>query len=264
MVPPSHPGSGGDVEETKMEATTMSGVSRQVLEDTVFRALMLLRGIGTDMVIRGVMAKAGYTDEDHAQGWNLLHKVGGYTPVAAPSTINDDARGAIVELDAWDEPGFRRAHAALQRLHPEQDAFVFENLSASQGTSAVLGVTTFLDRLDALESGAGRDPKKKESDRAALETLAKRGIGKGERTRLRGLVARAQTTKSMPVDATVADARTAELVALRSWYEDWSETARAVFKRRDHLIKLGLAKRKAPEKREQPAEPQPTDEGDVG
>ncbi len=37
--------------------------------------------------------------------------------------------------------------------------------------------------------------------------------------------------------------------SLRAWYEDWSETARAVITRRDHLIRLGLAKRKKAAKR---------------
>ena len=31
---------------------------------------------------------------------------------------------------------------------------------------------------------------------------------------------------------------------LRAWYKDWSETARAVIGRRDHLILMGLAHRK--------------------
>jgi hypothetical protein len=34
------------------------------------------------------------------------------------------------------------------------------------------------------------------------------------------------------------------LQALRAWYDDWSETARTVLTRRDHLIRVGLAHRK--------------------
>jgi hypothetical protein len=247
-----------------METTGAFGFSRQVLEETPGRTLAFLRGVGTDMVIRGIMAKAGYTDADHAQGWNLLHKVGGYVPVAATTAVNDEARQAIVELDAWDEQGFRRAHAAMAHLHPEQDAFVFANLVAAQGSAAVLSVGTFLDRLDVLESGVGRE-KTKDADRAALETLAKRGIGKAERTKLRGLVTKAQTSKEMPQPPTSdVDPRTADMVALRGWYEDWSETARAVVKRRDHLIKLGLARRKTSKKVESRPNGDMASDGAVG
>lgn len=35
------------------------------------------------------------------------------------------------------------------------------------------------------------------------------------------------------------------LVALRHWFEEWSEIARVALTRRNHLISVGLAKRKA-------------------
>jgi len=41
------------------------------------------------------------------------------------------------------------------------------------------------------------------------------------------------------------------VAALRAWYEEWSEIARATVTRRDYLIRLGLAKRKS--NNEQPA-----------
>jgi hypothetical protein len=34
------------------------------------------------------------------------------------------------------------------------------------------------------------------------------------------------------------------LMALRAWYEEWSSIARVVIKRRDYLIRMGLAKRR--------------------
>jgi hypothetical protein len=42
----------------------------------------------------------------------------------------------------------------------------------------------------------------------------------------------------------IANTRQRVLVELRAWYEDWSEMARVTFKRRDHLLRLGLAQRK--------------------
>ncbi len=40
------------------------------------------------------------------------------------------------------------------------------------------------------------------------------------------------------------------MMALRHWYEEWSEIARASISRRDYLILLGLAKRKSSKKGE--------------
>jgi hypothetical protein len=44
--------------------------------------------------------------------------------------------------------------------------------------------------------------------------------------------------------ASIAKERQDALVALRAWIEEWSEVARAVITRRDHLILLGLASRR--------------------
>ncbi len=44
--------------------------------------------------------------------------------------------------------------------------------------------------------------------------------------------------------------RRAALTALRSRFDEWSTTARAVVKKKAHLIRLGLASRRAPEPRE--------------
>jgi hypothetical protein len=100
------------------------------------------------------------------------------------------------------------------------------------------GRVTLLHRLDELEEGS-------EADRAAIATLDKRGITAAMRGQLRALVSVAQAAKSD--DAPLADTAPANqqaLEALHRWYRDWSETARAVIRRRDHLIVMGLAKRR--------------------
>jgi len=218
--------------------------SRQTLEDTPTRVISFLRGVGTSSVIRGALGARGYSPEDHTQGWELLHKVAGYGGGKDTSTQSESVRKAIVEIDAWDEPTFRIANAALERLHPEQAAFVFANLEPATGAAAVLTVKTFLERLTELESGADRQSTR-DADHAALDTLARRGITKAERERMQTLLNLAQALESgtLPVDPT-AEARYADLIALRAWFDDWSETARAAITRRDHLIRLGLAKRK--------------------
>jgi hypothetical protein len=51
--------------------------------------------------------------------------------------------------------------------------------------------------------------------------------------------------------------RRERLVALRRWYEDWAATARAVVRKRQYLIRLGLGRRKRRADREEPDASQP-------
>ena len=107
-------------------------------------------------------------------------------------------------------------------------------------------MATLLSRLDALESSPEREATRDE-DRKALETLAARGFDAAERARLADLVRRAQTAvfpTELPVAEESSNTRQEALRELRAWYEDWPETARAVIKRRDLLILLGLAHRR--------------------
>jgi hypothetical protein len=122
----------------------------------------------------------------------------------------------------------------------------------------VVSVTTFLDRLDQLEKAKERKATRK-ADHAALAKLEERGIGAAERGRLRGLLksamaspepqAQAPKAPKAPKEGAASDGepRKAKL-ALWTFYSEWSEIARADIKRRDYLINLGLAKRKAPKK----------------
>ena len=179
-----------------------------------------------------------------ATGWSLLQRATGHVPGVASVTDDTAARAAIAEVDAWDEPGLRRISAALERLHPEQHAFVFAGLEAAQSVGALLSVATLLDRLDELESSPGRESTRS-ADQDAIATLTKRGITPELRQHLRELVRVAQTAEPPTFATNVAiDEQEAALRALKAWHRDWSETARAVIRRRDHLLMLGLSQRK--------------------
>jgi len=157
------------------------------------------------------MAGAGYGEAEQAEGWRLLLGATGYAAQKLDVDADTEARQAITEIDNWDESGYRRIHAALERLHPAQDAFVFTGLEASTGPSAVLGVAKLLDRLDQLAKGT-------DADRAAIATLEKRGINTQMRAHL----------------------RTSNLVALYHWYRDWAESAKRFVTRKDYWAKLGI------------------------
>lgn len=229
-------------------------ITRTTLDATYGRASTFLRGVGTTEGIRARLASRGYDEDEHARGWSLIHAAAGYElqgEAKKTSAVDAGVAQAIAELDAWDEPNLRIVRAALTRLHPAAAAFVLDGLEPSTGVSAVLGVKVLLDRLDALQKAPERKATREE-DKAALETLARRGIDANERARLRALVARAEgyVATEDGADARSArkerEARTLQaLKDLRVWYEDWAEMARVLVTRRDHLIRLGLAKRKA-------------------
>jgi hypothetical protein len=225
---------------------TSVDVSPRTLEETPDRAIALMRGVATNVSIRALMMGAGYTDAEQNRGWDLVYLSSGRVRQEVSETDDQAARAAIVEIDTTEEPLFRRTKAAFDRLHPEQSAFVFAGLEPTTGPRAIVTMTTYLDRIDALENSPDRVATR-EADRAALETLEQRGIGRAERARLRRLLAVARGIAA-PVEPAVppgAEERAEALRELRAWYVDWAETARAVIRRRDHLILIGLAQRKA-------------------
>ena len=225
----------------------------QKLEEIPSKVLPFLRALATKVEIRATLAGCGYTEEEQTHAWKLLLAASGYVPTPMPTTDDERARAAIAEIDGWDEAGFTRIHAALARLHPEQDDFVFTGIEAGEGASSVVSVATLLDRLDALENAPEREVTRS-ADRAVLETVRKRGITSAERARLREQIALAQrvVTPVVPLpEPELLEQRVQTLRELRAWYGDWSSTARSVIRRRDHLILMGLGKRSSSKRDDQ-------------
>lgn len=234
-------------EEAPAPPVLVAGVTRETLEATIGRMLVMVRAIGTVAEIRAIMATVGYDAAVHQEGWDFIHAASGYRQGKALRADTTEIREAIAALDAQDEGLFRIVRATLRRHHPEQAEFVLEGIGPSVGPAAVVGVKKLLTRLDALESGPERAGTRK-ADEAALATLAKRGIHQERRRALAALVAKAESV-SDPVDdggaaATADKDYEQKLVAARAWYEEWSDIARSVITRRDHLIRMGLASRR--------------------
>lgn len=231
-----------------------SPIHRSTAERSLERALQFLRAYGTDATIKAAVDTTGFTAADQKEGWSLVLRA-----YAAPSspTFTPDAGpvgDAVNEVDAWQQLMFPRAHAALRRLHPEQDAFVFDNITPGTGIGSVPSVTMFLDRLDALESSPDRKSTRK-ADHAAIATLAQRGVTSESRKHLHGLVKLIETSSAPTLAAQAPDARTIALQAVYDWIQDWSECARGVITNRSHLIKMGIGKRRS---RKSDAQPDPT------
>lgn len=249
--------------------------SDEVLEETPSRVTKLLSGIGALAEVRTQLGNAGMSDADIDEGRKLLMASLATPGDGAARAENDTEsaraqRDAVAELDAWDEPNFARYKAALARRVPSVGLVLFVGLEPAQGVASVMGVATLLARLDGCELHAGAERGKgtanakaaavafvdvsKGDCKAALDLLAKRGLDRGERDRLGALVATAlgptevlaETHASAKAPQDAREARREAQRALRAWYEEWSATARAVVKKRVSLIRLGLAKRKAP------------------
>ncbi len=252
--------------------TSSVSVSADTLDRLPARAFTFLSAVGSIAVVRAALAARGYTLEVHQQGWALLDEVSGRVSMA-PVVVEADpvVEAAFAEIDAWDEPTFAIARAALQHRFPAQCAYVFANdLQAVRGTGSVLAVLTFLRRLDGLERAPEREATR-EQDHAALATLASRGIGPKERAHMQSLLVRVQGgVAGAPADEKPAPKAKKPAKAPRDakrelyvWYAEWSAVARAVIKQRSHLIRLGLAsprksKPTAPKHRAQEPAPSPT------
>lgn len=213
---------------------TAAGVTRETLEQTPRRALDLIMGISTTLAARREMKARGYDTPEQKHGIALIEKCA--QAVTDESATDGEITHAIAVVDAWDEPNFRIMRAALIR-HPEVATQVFAGLAPATGFQSVVNVSTLLSRLDEQENT--------EEGRAALATLAKRGIDAAERKRIGGIVKIAKSGNlGAPDEAGTDDAYVQALLELRDWYDEWSEIARVVVRRRDHLIRLGLAERR--------------------
>ncbi len=232
-----------------------TGPSDTILDEINPRALKFLGALSTNAYIRAILAKRGYTDTHHNNGWSLLLRAAGYRRPTGTVRTAPEASGAIATIDAWDEPNFRVARAALAVEFPDQLTFIFQDLEPQTGAGAVVSVTTFLDRLDELESGKDRKATRK-VDQAALARLAERGIDESERKRFRALLGVALSSPPsddgapsvIPDPKGASELRDAK-VALYNFFAEWSEIARADIKRRDYLIQLGMANRKVGKKK---------------
>lgn len=224
--------------KTKKRSLTAAGVTLETLEQTPNRALSFLMGVGMVPSVRALLDTRGYDVAEHKRGWALLEAAANRNVRA--SATDEDVAAAVAELDNWDEGGIRLIRAAFTR-HPEARAAVLAGIAPVAGQAAVVNVATILDRLAELQ--------KTDAGVAALATLAKRGLDEAERKRLAALV---KTAKSGHMGTPVADVESDDaayeqaLLALREWFEEWSEIARLTIKRRDHLIRLGLAERRSP------------------
>lgn len=230
------------------EEFTTVDVTQETLDATPARLLAFLRGVGTRPEIQFALAAVGYDEAEHQRGWQLLHACSGFAPAAGIAPVIDRAvTEAIAALDARDERTHGLIDATLKHRVPTAHAALLRDLSPGRGAEAVVYFHTLLGRLDALHAGklegvSARDAK------AAVEVLAKRGFTAAWRKEHRDLVAKAEQftgATPAPTPGLTREALQPHLLAARAFYEEWARIARTELKRKDYLIALGLASRKA-------------------
>jgi hypothetical protein len=229
-------------------------VKRMVIDEITIdrwlvRGTKFLKTIARNPVVRSSLFARGLTDEELERGWGLYSMLIGFNAggEARPATRETDAAQAMNQVDAWDAPAYLAAHAVLDRRYPAVSAFLFDNLEASTGVEAVVGVERFLDRIDQLRAGTAPsvDP---EQGRSAVQLLATRKIiDEPKEADLRALIA---TTRRGARPDEVIEAPTLdpnrEKVATEfiEWMNEWREVARLAIANRAYRISLGLARRR--------------------
>ncbi len=216
-----------------------------------------LRAASVKSEIMELLIGLGYSDAEHKLGWELYLKMLGYRGAmakpAAASVKSTDQLQALAEIDRFDEPAFRRATAALSRLHPDQHAYVFgDGLAPKTGPESLGSVSSFLDRYAALRDGT--DPNRadtREVDRAAAATLEARSIVNREMEQhLRDLieiVKQAAPQRPVVIASATEESLQGAAKAFSEWLHDWRTTASVGIVRRDYRIMLGISRRRTHE-----------------
>jgi len=249
---------------------TLAQIKRDILNGTPFMITM-----SHSSPIRYIMKERGYTDEEHATGWNMLYRL--MSNRRPWDEVYNGLKEVVAELDRWDNSNFAYARAALEHHFPEQAEYIFKELRAKYGARSLLVIKTFLERIRTLREGL--DPHReegREADRAAVRLLEARNIvGPEIERRLDELIERSMNLPSEPDGDenpfAMDEAAYQELaVAFHAWLKDWRRTARAAIRNRSYLIRLGLTKPRmkkpapAPEPAVGPEAPPTASEGGSG
>jgi hypothetical protein len=207
--------------------------SRRALDELPARAFAFLKGAGTRADVRQALARAGYDERMHADGWEMLRAVVD-RPLKTSSfpTTTEAAR----ELRAFFGRPWRRARASLRSDLAKVGAKLFAPVPR-RDSERVLRVTKLLDAIDTVPELRARlvtDGGLTDDVRARLRILVNTLLGLAE-----GL----DSVSQPPAPA-------AELRQLRTWLGLAIGMARQAITRRDQLIALGVARRRSPGQRD--------------
>lgn len=221
------------------------------------RVMRFLVGLRNPSVATA-LASYGFTENDMAEGWELVNGLGKGKLATLPAQPRD--MEILLKLDAWENHWFPVSAACLERRFPAVFARMFLNLQQAEGPEVAITVRTFVDRYDELTAP---DSKYGPEGAKARELLVLRGVTTAVVDEARNTLAQLSKIAIAPVSSVSVQEQEAELAkaedALWAWYLEWSKVARIAIKQRSLLRPLGFLTRHAVEEDPAPApEPGPT------
>ncbi len=210
-------------------------MGRQKAGEKAYRTLDLLTGL-YDPKVRRELLPFGLDDEEIERGWTLLKQYGQTRKAERPR--RDD--GILLrQLDAWENRWFVVCDAALSRSFPKARAWLFHRLPRTSGHEVVIGVSTFLKRIEKLEEGV---PQLGDEAKKARAHLSKRGLTKAMVQEGWALTKRFALIPGSDDPGCNPEEEAAAEEALWAWYLEWSGIARSVLTDKLLLNHLGFGK----------------------
>ena len=161
----------------KMEIEWTCALKQQINRD-IPRGSRFLNIMSSAFDIRRIMERHGYSDEEHAEGLNLLYRLlGAMRPweIGSWPSHDDDKKEKRDELLALYSDFQAAARTTLSIRYPAQEKYLFTGSPPLKGNSEAHRITVagiVADRMISLR--AGDDPRReacREEDRAAVELL---------------------------------------------------------------------------------------------
>ena len=199
------------------------------------RVVLFLGAICRYDVIRTTLQTGGYGPDAHREGCRLLQAVCDYPSVALDHATDERARAALGAVAEYARLHFTRFRAMAERYFPSTTG-LFPSLTDYEPAASLHAMRNLLDWLAEAESA--------EQNQIA-QKLAERGLTIAERRRLSELVTFATSVETPTVTDNRSNDRDQALLDLYNWYADWSATARALIKRKDHRCSLGIGEKRA-------------------
>jgi hypothetical protein len=199
--------------------------------ERVLRLLLALR----NPRILSALAAFGFTNADRDDGWRLIRALTEGRLARSPNPRRDPT--LLDKLDAWENRWFPIANATLIHRFPEAHAWLFLNLSQTEGPEVIVSVGTFVDRTERMAT----EPTLAASGAQARELLAQRGLNASTIETARDILRELGSTQA-DVAPMVPDPEQLEQAekAMWQWYLEWGEIARVAVKDRRLLRELGF------------------------
>jgi hypothetical protein len=198
------------------------------------RVLRFLMGLQTQRIAQA-LADYGFNDAELDEGWQLLRDATTDRLGVAPREVD---ASVLLRLDEWENRWLVVGEAGLRRRFPAVADKVFLNLSRTTGPEVVVSVTTFIERVEALNTT--------EEEKAARELLTQRGLTQPVIEEAKAMLASMRKMKP-PVVVTPPDpeALARAEATLWDWYLDWSAVARVAIQDKRLLASLGFTTRRS-------------------